>query len=147
MATNRVIKGVLRNFLGTFTSRYSDFNGYWLFGFLINDLADAKIDLRTLRPGTPVLPSDFAAQLAALKFAEQLLKAGLIENQVSEAWLTMRKSPEQVVRPVNGRPSRGYTVVFFAEATMASGGHFTSQQVVFVAPHDPSHESRSTRAA
>ncbi len=34
----RIIKAVLDNFLGTYTSRYSDFHGYWLFGFLVKDL-------------------------------------------------------------------------------------------------------------
>jgi len=29
---------VLKNFLGTYTSRYSDFQGYWLFGFLVPGL-------------------------------------------------------------------------------------------------------------
>ena len=35
MPTRRVIKSVLHNFLGTYTSRYSDYNGYWLFGFMV----------------------------------------------------------------------------------------------------------------
>ena len=38
VTTSRVIKSVLQNFLGTYASRYSDFEGYWLFGFLIADV-------------------------------------------------------------------------------------------------------------
>ena len=45
MAKRRAIRGVLGNFLGTFTSRYSDYDGYWLFGFLVADLKDLRIDL------------------------------------------------------------------------------------------------------
>ena len=38
MPTRRVIKSVLRNLLGTLTSRYSDWHGYWLLGFVVKDL-------------------------------------------------------------------------------------------------------------
>ena len=38
----RHLKSVLAGFLGTYTSRYSDFQGYWLFGFIVEviDLMD-----------------------------------------------------------------------------------------------------------
>ena len=39
------VKGVLDNFLGTFTSRYLDHNGYWVFGMLVGDLGELRIDL------------------------------------------------------------------------------------------------------
>ena len=45
MTSRRVIPGVLHNFLGTFTSRYSDFDGYWVFGFLIESMDRVRIDL------------------------------------------------------------------------------------------------------
>ena len=45
MTSRRVIPGVLHNFLGTFTSRYSDFNGYWIFGFLVEKMDSVRIDL------------------------------------------------------------------------------------------------------
>jgi hypothetical protein len=67
MATRRVIKSVLRNFLGTYTSRYSEIRGYWLFGFLVPDLGELHFDLLSRRadrletaqanPSTPVTPS------------------------------------------------------------------------------------------
>ncbi len=38
------MKGVLHNFLGTLTSRYSDHRGYWLFGPLsANSSGSARI--------------------------------------------------------------------------------------------------------
>ena len=44
MATADVIKSVLRNFLETFASRYTDYDGYWLFGFLVeHDLNELGI--------------------------------------------------------------------------------------------------------
>jgi hypothetical protein len=46
MARRRDLKGVLRNFLDTHVSRYSDFDGYWLFGLLMHDVGDLlEIDL------------------------------------------------------------------------------------------------------
>ena len=41
----RIIKGVLHNFIGTYTSRYSDYDGYWLFGMVVRDVAELRIDL------------------------------------------------------------------------------------------------------
>jgi hypothetical protein len=45
MKPRRIIKGVLHNFLGTYTSRYSDYDGYWLFGMLVRDVEELSIDL------------------------------------------------------------------------------------------------------
>ena len=57
MASRRVIKGVLGNFLGTYVSRYSDYDGYWLFGFLVGDLGELRINLlgqSVSDPDTPI---------------------------------------------------------------------------------------------
>ena len=40
MPRRRTIKGVLDNFLGTYTSRYSDYDGYWLFGMVVGEVTD-----------------------------------------------------------------------------------------------------------
>ena len=45
MASRSVIKSVLWNFLGTYMSRYSDYDGYWLFGFLIEDMGELEINI------------------------------------------------------------------------------------------------------
>jgi hypothetical protein len=45
MASLRAIKCALHNFLGTYSSRYSEYSGYWLFGFLVNDLTRIDFDL------------------------------------------------------------------------------------------------------
>jgi hypothetical protein len=45
VATRRVLNSVLRGFLGSYSSRYSDFDGFWLFGFLVSDLALMEVDL------------------------------------------------------------------------------------------------------
>jgi hypothetical protein len=35
----------LRNLLGTLTSRYSDFDGYWVLGMIVADLSAPTVDL------------------------------------------------------------------------------------------------------
>ena len=45
MTTRKAMKGVLDGFLGTYMSRYSHYEGYWLFGFLICDLPCLRVDL------------------------------------------------------------------------------------------------------
>ena len=75
MATRRVIKCVLGNFLGTYTSRYSDFGGYWLFGFLVADLAELQINLLGQDVSDPASPSGVAISSAVAKFDEQREKS------------------------------------------------------------------------
>jgi hypothetical protein len=41
----RKIRGVLHNFLATYSSRYSDYDGYWLFGVLAQESGHLQIDL------------------------------------------------------------------------------------------------------
>src|SRR5688572_18734716 len=114
MATRRAIRGVLGNFLGTYTSRYSDYGGYWLFGFLVADLGELRIDLLAPPPGESDAPLGVAARSAAAKFADQLRHAGLARSQVREAWLTIRKLPGPAVGAVNGVPCGGHNVRFSA---------------------------------
>ena len=70
VANRRVIKGVLDNFLGTYTSRYTDYEGYWLFGLLVADLGEVEFDLLAAG-GSPDSPLGVAELAASLKFADQ----------------------------------------------------------------------------
>ena len=78
MSSRRIIKGVLHNFLVTFTSRYSDFEGYWVFGFLVADMDTVAINLLDASTeSADDKPLTFAKRLAVQRFAEQIAKAGL----------------------------------------------------------------------
>ena len=107
MSTRRVIQSVLHNFLGTYTSRYSDFNGYWLFGFLVESLDCFEFDLFAADCNSPVAVDEFARQLAVARFADQLRKSMLERSRVREARLSIRRLPKTIIAPVNGRPSDG----------------------------------------
>ncbi len=76
MMRRRTINGVLHNFLGTYTSRYSDYDGYWLFGLLVGEVGELKIDLLSPTVGTTTsAPVAAVIELAVRKFREQMEKA------------------------------------------------------------------------
>ena len=143
MPTRRVLKSVLHGFLGTYTSRYSDYDGYWLFGFLVGDLDRAEFDLLAASPTKPGGPITTARELAVRRFAEQLEKHGIDERVVQDARLLMSRLPDD--NSVPGQHFRpGYIISFSAIAMADTGRRFERDALVFVAPHDPRLESRSS---
>lgn len=146
--SRKVIRGVLQNFLGTFTSRYSDVGGYWLFGLLAEEIDHLRIDLMGQGPGgTDQTPLAVARSLAGTKFAEQLAKADVPKSCLREAFLVITKSPDPRLGDVNGHVSSGHDVTFTARAVTDLGKAYESATSLFIAPHDPGVELRSTRAS
>jgi hypothetical protein len=145
MATRRVIKAVLENFLRTYVSRYSDCGGYWLFGLLVADLGELRVNLLGQAVRDPDTPMGVAVLSASARFEDQRRKAGLVAAQVREAWLTIRRMPELKQGSVNGHTCAGFNLRFSAEAVMDDGKRHERDQVVFVAPHDSKVELRSSR--
>jgi hypothetical protein len=144
MATLRVINSVLRNFLGTYTSRYSDYEGFWLMGFLVADFGELEFDLLA-RGGDLNTPLAAAKQLAATKFADQVRKGCLEPARIREARLSIIKRPDLKTGSVNGHPCVGHDVYFRANAVMDNSKRYEKERVLFVAPHDPRVELRSSR--
>lgn len=146
MASHQSIKSVLHNFLGTYTSRYSDYDGYWLFGVIIHNLGKLQIDLLNPSANLNEFPSiEFAIQLATQKFQEQMSKAGFTFLIVQEAKLFVTKLPESVTGLANGFACAGNNVQFLIQIVSKQGTTYESEITVFVAPHDPSIEERSSR--
>jgi hypothetical protein len=143
----RIIKGVLHNFLGTYTSRYSDFNGYWLFGLLVEDLGRIGVDLLDASGERKATPWAYAEWLASQKFAEQIGKAHLPKAWFREARLDITRSADTRLGLVNARGCSGYDVRFLTHVVTDLGRTYDSTASIFVAPHDPKVESRSGRAA
>ena len=124
------------------------FDGYWVFGFLVERMDGASIDLLDLRTeSADTTPSAFARRLAAQKFAEQIAKAGLPRSWFREARLDISKSAEPRFGAVNDRSCSGYDVRFLAHAVTDLGRTYDTTLSIFVAPHDPKVELRSARAA
>ena len=142
MASSRMIKSVLRGFLGTYTSRYSDYRGYFLFGLIVSDLDELEVNLLSPRASGPASALASAEKLAATKFEDQVRKAGLRPEQILEARLTIKRSPTMATGSVNQHPCEGWHVTFHASALMDQGRLYKDEQVLFVAPHDPRVELR-----
>ena len=146
MMRRRTIKGILHNFLGTYTSRYSDYDGYWLFGLVVGDTEELRIDLLSPSVGpTASAPVAAAIRLAAQKFREQMEKAGSTVSCAREARLDITRSPASHNGVVNGRLCAGYNVRFRATVVSDYGKTYESEASVFAAPHDSQVERRSTR--
>jgi hypothetical protein len=140
----RVIAAVIHNFLGAYTSRYSDHEGYWLFGKLVGRIHEVSIDL--LRP-TPTIADallSFAMRLAASKFQDQAQKAG-VAAFIREAVLVISESTTPRTGQVNGRVCAGHDVRLEVRAVSDLGRTFTGKKSMFAAPHDPRVEMRSMR--
>lgn len=145
MVTRRAIKGILRNFLGTYTSRYSAYNGYWLFGFLVRDVVEAEFDLLTHDTHAADKPLAVAADLARVKFKDQVRKARMDLSWIRNARVRMTRLPDATTGLINGHSCSGNNVSVWADAVMDNGREYESEQLVFVAPHDARVELRSAR--
>lgn len=145
MPHRKSLKGVLDNFLGTFTSRHSDLSGYWIFGMIISDLNRHRIDLLGPGPdGSDALAT--AGRLACQRFHEQLLKPGLAPACVREATLELERTSRSRSVNVNGLMATGHELALTARVVTDLGKTYERRQSIFVAPHDPTVESRSARA-
>lgn len=146
MKSRRIIKGVLFNFLGTYTSRYSDYDGYWLFGFLVKNIQNTRFDLMHLTEDTSdKSPIAFAKRQAAILFREQIKKADLSMTFLREAYLEIIKLPEECQGLINGHVCFGFKLKFISKATTDFGKAYEREVSIFVAPHNPKLEFQSTR--
>ena len=142
----RILKSVAHNFLGTYTSRYSDYDGYWVFGIIFDLFEEIVIDL--LDPIAPIsgnLPLLAATRLATFKFQEQVNKSGFPISRIRDATLTITKSPFVTERRINGVPSAGNELKFLVTVVSDLGKIYEAAAFIFVAPHNPTVERRSTR--
>lgn len=143
--TVNAMKSVLHNFLGAFTSRYTEYKGYWIFGFLIGEFTtELTFDLMVPRFSETVTPLQKAASLASIKFATQVLKAKIKPDTIQEAQLSLFPLSDLVQGLVNGQEVKGRSVNFRVVAVMKSGEKIISERTIFVAPHNPSIELQST---
>lgn len=140
----RRLTGVLYSFLDAFVSRNSDYDGYWIFGLLVGEACEVLIELlRTSSNEGSVYSA--AARIAQSKFTNTLKRSGIPVEFVSQARIIMTKLEPATPGLVNGRTSNGHLYSVRAEAMSDLGKQYTASKVIFIAPHDPSVEHRSTR--
>lgn len=137
MATRRVIKSILHNFLGTLTSRYSDWHGQLLFGFIVEDLKRLDQDLLIAIAGAPhETPMAYLRSLATRRFHEQLSKAGLDPTCIRQATLSIERLPGTV--EIN-YPGIGYRMRFVVGAITDLGKAYECEDTIAVAPYPLAH--------
>lgn len=136
-----MMKSVLAGFLGTYTSRNCDFEGYWLLGRVPLEAWPPVIDLlEEPAPGPSLV--DAARRLAVTRFQEQLQKVGLGVDGLTEAMLHVRQG-SRVVSGFRGEVAcEGRMFGFAARVTRVDGRMVEYEQTVFVAPHDSTKERR-----
>lgn len=157
MATRNLLKSVATNFLAAYASRHTEYQGYWLFGFLagvrqpleIVLLGDKPVDgpLLSARAGLWRTPPEAATGQAWETFDDQLAKAGLERSAVESATFTLSTVSEQVEALVGGRLRRGHDMRLEVCIVAADGRQYQAAETKFVALHDPQFEVRSQSAA
>jgi hypothetical protein len=144
----RSIPSVLHNFLGTLGSRYSDFDGYWLFGLIVSDLTRSTIDLLDHAPPTSGSPSwDAFVVLARWRFADQA-QINSVLRFIRRAELHVERGLAHRATPSGLRNSvarNEYQVALAVDVVSDLGRSYHQESSVFAAPHDASLETRSTR--
>ena len=142
MPVTRTLKGVINSFLDTFVSRYSAYDGYWLFGVLVPELTTFCVDL--LNPPSDSRPHfQRAIQLAARKFREQAHKGKIDLQMLRVAKLTMSRREEPIPFEVSGFATEAWPLTVSVAAEDLRGRRHLAEQVLLVARHNPAVERRS----
>jgi hypothetical protein len=146
MKVRRRLTGVLYGFLDTFTSRYSDYDGYWIFGLLVREGDEVSLNLlHTNSNFEESVIISAATGIARAKFNEIRQKFHIPAEFVSEGRVLVSKLEPATLGLVNGRTSKGHLYSVCAEATSDLGKKYTARKTIFIAPHDPAVEHRSTQ--
>lgn len=146
MSSVKAIKGALNNFLATYTSRNSDYDGYWLFGLLVKDLTNLNFDLlkEFKEPSRPT-SLQFAEISAAKKFRCQMQKTGVSVARIAEARLEITKTSDTISGFYGKWGRTAHVIRVYAHVKTNHGRLFTAETSLFAAPHSFFFESRSTR--
>jgi hypothetical protein len=142
MIRHRVIKGVLHNFLGTYVSRNSDFEGYWLFGFIVEEIQQVRINLINKNLDDSNRRIMIAERVAIQRFTELANKAGMQMSWLNEAYLEITKLISPLDVYVNDRLCTGYKLLFKVHVETDLGISYENSSSLIVAPHNPEIEKR-----
>jgi hypothetical protein len=148
MPSRKLIAGVLRGFLGTYVSRYSDLDGYLVFGLAADGLDGLDVELTSAGPPPSLDPVSEVRRLAIQRFAEQLAKADLPWSVVASAKLTIARDAERSRDPAASvaiRVVTGYDYTFTIAVVTDLGRPYRAERRAFIALHTPGAFARSAR--
>jgi len=140
------LKGVVRGFLGKYSSRYTAYRGYWLFGFLADGRVPLEIDLLG-GVGAGWTFDDSPAEAARLRavdaFRDQCGKLYIPDKAVADARLSITVAPDVIDGLAGGSRRSGRLMTLAVTVVADTGRTFAGAHTMFVAPHDPVFESAS----
>lgn len=142
--TLRAIKSVLHNFLGTFTSRYTEYNRYSFWGFVLPYLDSCEIDLlkKNRHYSENVLLDEFS-DLACKIFLEQLRKHKIEMHELLKANLTFIILAPLFEHGINNPLPQGSTLKVLAEVQTIYYKIYCRTISITVWKHDPAIEFQS----
>jgi len=144
MAGWRVLRAVIPNFLSTYTSRYRDRDGWWLFGLAVESLDGLVVDLLGEDVGADS-PRDQVVSDAIRKFRGQMAKQHVARDFLLEATLHCQRG--KAYRGIDRAwRNAGHDYTFTVRVRTVNGKELERSRHVFVAPHDPTFERQSSRA-
>lgn len=144
--TLSALKSVLHNFLGTFTSRNADYNGYSFWGFVLPFLDYYEIDLlKKSKHYTENILLDEFSDLASHTFLTQLGKHRIETYEILKARLTFAVIDSSQKIEVNGHLTQGSTLKIYAEAQTGLYTIYHKTAYLTVAKHNPEIEFKSIR--
>jgi hypothetical protein len=133
MATRRQFKGICRDVLNNFGSRYNDLNGYWAVGQFaqIADAGSHNLQFQ-LREGVTVPPYPEFSPTSSYYWRTVLRL--MTANKMSEAWLSEATIAFSMVGPT--------IASCYIEITTDLGKIYNHTKTIAVRPHDPMKEHR-----
>lgn len=144
MPTHRIIASLLHNFLGTYTSRYTEYGDRWLFGYLDETSLPMVVDLLGA-PGAVDTPTRAVSTLAVDRFLDQMSKAGLAPADLADARMVIERLPGEPTGWLYGRMRSGMYVSFHVQATSARGRRYERRCTLFVVPNRTITDAREER--
>ncbi len=139
------IKGVIDTFLSSFTSRYSDYDGYWIFGLLVDEDEEINIDLLAPFHSNTTSVVSVVKRIASDTFQNQIAKYKLPPSVIHGATLKITKT-DKVTKCCNHGMWRDCVGLRLCVQVLTDlGRQFERERLVFAAPHDPNFETRSAR--
>jgi hypothetical protein len=140
----RTLRSVVPNYLSTFTSRYRDRDGWWLFGLAESSLDGLVVDLLSDAPH-PVSPCKQVEHDAIYHFADQMRKHDVSPELLVKATLQCRRG--DAGRRMAGDYLRdGHAFTFTACVRTSNGHEIERNRRLFVSPHDPRLEGQASGA-
>lgn len=136
MASSRYIS-ICRGFLGTFCSRSTELNGYWIYGLLFDAVTDTvTLDLLTQYTGDSRVLSE-THRIAKLKLSEQISKVqrpGVTLDRFKMCQLRItRKDPRQAMIYEMENSLEGFVFSTELSVELTNGISFNFDDSFFVA--------------